>query len=43
LFKYNIDVIIGKPINFEGISSYEHVAEKVMHEIKKLKEVKRDG
>ena len=43
LFKYNIDVIIGKPINFEGISSYEHVAEKVMHEIKKLKEVERDG
>jgi 1-acyl-sn-glycerol-3-phosphate acyltransferase len=37
LFKYNIDVIVGKPIKFEGISSYEHIAEKVMHEIRKLK------
>ncbi|WP_297890095.1 lysophospholipid acyltransferase family protein [Sulfurihydrogenibium sp.] len=37
LFKYNIDVKIGKPIRFEGLTSYEHIAEKVMDEIKKLK------
>ncbi|MGC9006354.1 MAG: lysophospholipid acyltransferase family protein [Sulfurihydrogenibium sp.] len=37
LFKYNIDVKIGKPIRFEGLTSYEHIAEKVMFEIKKLK------
>ncbi|WP_028950325.1 lysophospholipid acyltransferase family protein [Sulfurihydrogenibium subterraneum] len=37
LFKYNINVLVGKPIKFEGLSSYEHIAEKVMHEIKKLK------
>lgn len=37
LFKYNIDVIVGKPIRFEGLTSYEHIAEKVMHEIKRLK------
>lgn len=39
LFMYNIDVKIGKPIHFEGLTSYEHIAEKVMHEIRKLKEV----
>lgn len=38
LFRYNIDVKIGEPIHFEGLTSYEHIAEKVMHEIKKLRE-----
>ncbi|MCX7739249.1 MAG: 1-acyl-sn-glycerol-3-phosphate acyltransferase [Hydrogenothermaceae bacterium] len=37
LFMYNIEVVIGKPVNFHGISSYESVAEKVMEEIKKLR------
>jgi 1-acyl-sn-glycerol-3-phosphate acyltransferase len=42
LFKYNIDVKVGKPIHFEGLTSYESLAEKVMHEIKKLKGEKDD-
>lgn len=37
LFMYNIEVVVGKPINFHGLSSYEHIAEKVMEEIRKLK------
>lgn len=37
LFKHDIHVKVGKRIHFEGISSYEHIAEKVMDEIKNLK------
>ncbi|MEZ0323336.1 MAG: lysophospholipid acyltransferase family protein [Hydrogenothermaceae bacterium] len=37
LFMYNIEVKVGKPVNFHGLSSYEHIAEKVMEEIKNLK------
>lgn len=43
LFMYNIDVSVGKPINFHGISSYEHIAEKVMEKIKNLKKEGNHG
>lgn len=37
LFMYNIHVKVGKPINFHGINDYQHIADKVMEEIKSLK------
>lgn len=37
LFMYNIDVKVGKPVSFHGISSYQHIADKVMEEIINLK------
>lgn len=43
LFLYNIEVKVGKPVNFHGISSYEHIAEKVMEEIKNLKRGENHG
>lgn len=43
LFMYNIDVSVGKPINFHGIGSYEHIADKVLEEIKNLKRGLKDG
>lgn len=43
LFMYNIKVVIGKPINFHGLSSYEHIAEKIMEEIIKLKRGENHG